>query len=85
MKNWHKSYPPYEGGEPYLYFAFAEDALPPDFQFDRVRMEFKRQIKAGQISTPMRFDAGDGKKVVDLRDEEGVSCAVAEFSTIAKP
>lgn len=24
MKNWHKSYPPYEGGEPYLYFAFAE-------------------------------------------------------------
>lgn len=23
MKNWHKSYPPYEGGEPYLYFAFA--------------------------------------------------------------
>ncbi len=25
MKNWQKSYPPYEGTEPYLYFAFAEE------------------------------------------------------------
>ncbi|MBQ3482530.1 MAG: hypothetical protein IJH48_09475 [Oscillospiraceae bacterium] len=24
MKNWHKSIPPYEGEEPYLYFAFAQ-------------------------------------------------------------
>ncbi|MBR7058660.1 MAG: hypothetical protein IKI35_08015 [Stomatobaculum sp.] len=24
MKNWQKRYPPYEGSEPYLYFAFAE-------------------------------------------------------------
>ncbi len=24
MKNWHKKYPPYEGGEPYLYLAFAD-------------------------------------------------------------
>ena len=24
MNNWWKKYPPYEGGEPYLYFAFAE-------------------------------------------------------------
>ena len=23
MKNWHKHFPPYEGKEPYLYFAFA--------------------------------------------------------------
>ena len=23
MKNWHKQFPPYEGKEPYLYFAFA--------------------------------------------------------------
>ncbi|MBR0160835.1 MAG: hypothetical protein IJQ02_06125 [Oscillospiraceae bacterium] len=25
MKNWQKKVPPYEGGEPYLYFAFAEE------------------------------------------------------------
>ena len=24
MKNWYSQYPPYEGDEPYLYFAFAE-------------------------------------------------------------
>lgn len=24
MKNWHKAVPPYEGAEPYLYFAFAK-------------------------------------------------------------
>ena len=24
MKNWHRSFPPYEGEEPYLYFAFAD-------------------------------------------------------------
>ena len=24
MKNWQKQYPPYEGGEGYLYFAFAD-------------------------------------------------------------
>ena len=24
MKNWQKKYPPYEGGEGYLYFAFAD-------------------------------------------------------------
>ena len=68
-----------------MYFAFAEDALPPEFRFDRVRMEFKKQIKLGAAVTPMRFDAGEGKVVVDLRDGEGNSCAAAEFSTIPKP
>ena len=24
MKNWWKRFPPYEGEEPYLYFAFAD-------------------------------------------------------------
>ena len=24
MKSWQKRYPPYEGAEPYLYFAFAD-------------------------------------------------------------
>ncbi len=68
-----------------MYFAVAEDSLPPDRRFDRVRMEFKKQIKAGQTVTPVRFETADGKTVVDLRDEEGISCAAAEFSTIVKP
>ena len=67
-----------------MYFAFAEDALPPEFRFDRVRMEFKKQVKPGRTVTPIRFDARKEKTVVDLRDEEGASCAAAEFSTIVK-
>ena len=67
-----------------MYFAIAEDALAPDTRFDRVRMEFKRQIKLGQTVSPVRFDVADGRIVVDLRDEEDNSCAAAEFSVIAK-
>ena len=63
------------------YFAVAEDALPPDFAFDRVRMEYKKQIKPGETVTPFRFDSPGGTTAVDLRDSEGNSCAVAEFST----
>ena len=68
-----------------MYFALADDALPEDYPFDRVRMEFKKQIKPGETVTPVRFAAPDGKMVVDLRDGAGNSCAAAEFSVIAKP
>ena len=67
-----------------MYFAIADDALPPDFRFDRVRMEFKRQIKPGRSVFPLRFRAAADKTVVDLRDDEGNSCAAAEFSIIPK-
>ena len=67
-----------------MYFAIAEDALPTDIHFDRVRMEFKKQIKPGQTISPVRFGTADGKTVVDLRDEEGISCAAAEFSVFPK-
>ena len=63
------------------YFAIAEEALAPEFSFNRVRLEYKKQIKPGELVTPFRFDAGKTLAVVDLRDVEGSSCAVAEFST----
>jgi acyl-ACP thioesterase len=63
-----------------MYFAVAGDALPPGTPFDRVRMEFKRQVKLGQTVIPMRFDAPGGKTLVDLRDADGSSFAAAEFS-----
>ena len=68
-----------------MYFAVADDALDPDFRYDRVRMEFKKQIKPGEHVVPVRFAAREGKCVIDLRDGEGSSCAVAEFSVIPKP
>lgn len=66
-----------------MYFAIAGDALPADYVFDRVRMEFKKQFKPGETVTPVCFAAEDGKMVVDLRDGTDTSCAVAEFSAIA--
>jgi len=67
------------------YFAIAEDALEPGFAFNRVRMEYKKQIKPGETVTPLRFAAGNGTVAVELRDGEGASCAVAEFSTAPAP
>ena len=67
------------------YFAIAEDALTPGFTFNRVRMEYKRQIKPGETVTSVRFDAGNDLSVVELRDAVGNSCAVAEFSTAPAP
>ncbi len=68
-----------------MYFAIADDALPPDIRFDRVRMEFKKQIKPGQTVFPVRLAAAEDKTVIDLRDDEGTSCAAAEYSVISKP
>ena len=67
-----------------MYFAIADDTLPPDTRFNRVRMEFKRQVKQGQTVFPVRFRTAEDKTVVDLRDDEGNSCAAAEYSMIRK-
>ena len=64
-----------------MYFAVAENALPPGFAFDRVRMEFKRQIKPGEQVCPVLFELPENKVVIDLRNGAGDSCAAAEFST----
>jgi len=64
-----------------MYFAIAEDALPADFHYNRIRVEFKRQAKPGENVLPFYFDCGGGTAVVDLRGEDGLSFAVAEFST----
>ena len=39
MKNWQKRYPPYEGSEPYLYFAFAEADSAKAWQIMRILLE----------------------------------------------
>lgn len=64
-----------------MYFAIADDALPADLKYNRVRMEFKKQVKPGDSVTPVRFKNSAGAVVVDLRDGSGASCAAAEFST----
>ena len=39
MKNWQKRYPPYEGSEPYLYFAFAEADSAKAWQIMSILLE----------------------------------------------
>ena len=39
MENWQKRYPPYEGSEPYLYFAFAEADSAKAWQIMRILLE----------------------------------------------
>ena len=63
-----------------MYFAIAEDSLSDGYSFNRVRMEYKKQIKPGEQVIPVRYDLPDGKTVVDLRSGDS-SCDAAEFST----
>lgn len=63
----------------HMYFAIASDAIPADLAFNRVRMEFKKQIKQGETVTPVVYPGA--VCVVDLQNGDGESCAVAEFST----
>ena len=63
-----------------MYFSIAEDALSDDYRFNRVRMEYKKQVKPGEQVIPVRYGLPDGKTVIDLRSGES-SCAAAEFST----
>lgn len=62
----------------HMYFSIAMDAVPADLPFNRVRMEYKKQIKPGESVTPVVY--GGDVCVVDLVNEKGESCAVAEFS-----
>ena len=39
MNNRYKKYPPYEGGEPYLYFAFAEADAGKAWEIMRLLLE----------------------------------------------
>ena len=63
-----------------LYFAIAGDVLPADFAWNRVRAEFRKQAKPGETVHPVLYLA-DGAAVVDLRDDDGVSFAVTEFTS----
>ncbi|MCQ2378850.1 MAG: hotdog fold thioesterase, partial [Victivallaceae bacterium] len=63
-----------------VYFAIAQDALPENFAFNRVRAEFKRQASPGETLHIDAFPADDTRCTVDVRGEDGLSCAVLEFS-----
>ena len=64
------------------YFAIAGDVLPENFTYNRVRVEYKQQLKLGEAVIPVRFQLESGGKIiVEMKNAAGTSCAAAEFST----
>ncbi|MBQ9087381.1 MAG: hypothetical protein IJY46_01235 [Lentisphaeria bacterium] len=62
------------------YFSIAADILPEEFSWNRVRIEYKQQAKAGEVIIPVLHIIADDKIVVNMRSLTGTSYAVAEFS-----
>ncbi len=64
------------------YLAAAEDRLPDDFSYNRVRVEFKLQAKAGEIIQPNRYHTGNDAMLIHMVNPEGHPHAAVEFSTV---
>ena len=65
------------------YFSIAADLLPEECSWNRVRIEYKLQAKNGELIFPVLYMLPDKKVVVNMQSQEGISYAVAEFSTAA--
>ena len=65
------------------YFSIAADLLPEECSWNRVRIEYKQQAKNGELIFPVLYMLPDKKVVVNMQSQEGISYAVAEFSTAA--
>ena len=63
------------------YISIATDILPDDFAWNRVRIEYKQQAKSGNTILPVLYMLSDGSAVVDMQSNNGISYAIAEFST----
>ena len=63
------------------YFSIATDILPEECSWNRVRIEYKQQAKNGELIFPVLYMLPDKKVVVNMQSQEGISYAVAEFST----
>lgn len=63
------------------YLAAASDVLPENYRFNRVRVEYKKQAKPGEVITPVIHHLPETDKyVIDLKSSDGLSFAVTEFS-----
>ena len=63
------------------YFSIATDILPENFFWNRVRIEYKQQARAGEAIVPMLYTPGGNSAVVAMLSRQGRVFAVAEFST----
>lgn len=66
------------------YLALAEDRLPENFVYDRVRIEFKHQVKCGEQVDSLLYRTGPETLVILLKNSAGLPAALVEFS-VRKP
>ena len=62
------------------YLAVAEDRLPEDFRYDRVRIEFKHQVKCGETILPVLYRKNPETALIILKNSAGLLNALVEFS-----
>lgn len=67
------------------YLAIAQDRLPEDFNFTRVRIEYKKQAVCREILQPLRFRTAGECCIIAIRGADGTDRAVVEFSNAALP
>lgn len=63
------------------YIDEAEDLLEDDFNYDRIRVEYKVQAKRGEHISMEIYSSSKDVRVIVMRNEQGHTNAVAEFST----
>ncbi|MDL2206819.1 hypothetical protein LJC33_07925 [Eubacteriales bacterium OttesenSCG-928-N13] len=64
------------------YLEAVMDGLPQDYPFDRVRIEYKKAAKLGDVLHVGRIMAEDGMCYLQLSDAEHTPYTVFEFSTM---
>ena len=80
MKNWYRKYPPYEGDEPYLYFAFAEGDIHRVSKIMRTLLERGCRIwycigRAGNSQELLRRQKRAGKAALTVLYLSDAACA----------
>ena len=64
------------------YLALAEDRLPEGFAYNRVRIEFKHQVKRGELVHPFLYGETPGPLTMQLKNSAGLPSASVEFSSM---
>lgn len=60
------------------YVSLAAEYLPEDISVRQIRVEYKREVRCGDVLMPMLYPS-DGMLAVELKNE-GQVCAVVEFT-----
>ena len=64
------------------YLGLTEDRLPDGFTYNRVRIEFKHQVRLGETVRPFLYRESPDSLTMQLKNSEGLLNALVEFSSM---